>query len=147
MSATFHGRPVLAGELDGEALVTRHPFNTLASFIKCLTTGARKAVCSDQDNPDLYGKVLTGAVLCLPQTIGSTAAGLILETAVHKGVAPAAMLFSESVDTLAASGAILADVWVGRRIVLVDRLGPEFLDAVQDGRRVGVRADGTVTVA
>ena len=144
MTATFRGRPVLAGEVRGEALVTHHPFNTLASFIKCLTTGARKAVCSDQDNPDLFGKLLTGRILCLPQTIGSTAAGLILEAAVHRGVAPAALLFSESIDTLAASGAILADVWVDKRIVVVDRLGPEFLDAVRDGQTLEVRADGTV---
>jgi len=147
VSTTFHGRAVLAGEVSGEALVTRRPFNTLASFIKCLTTGAKKAVCSDQDNPDLFGKVLTGTLLCLPQTIGSTAAGLILETAVHKDVAPAALLFSESIDTLAASGAILADVWVGKRIVVVDRLGPEFLDAVRDGLCLRVQEDGTVTVA
>jgi len=147
VSTTFHGRAVLAGEVSGEALVTRRPFNTLASFIKCLTTGAKKAVCSDQDNPDLFGKVLTGTLLCLPQTIGSTAAGLILETAVHKDVAPAALLFSESIDTLAASGAILADVWVGKRIVVVDRLGPEFLDAARDGQTLEVRADGTVRSA
>jgi predicted aconitase with swiveling domain len=147
VTTTFTGRPVLAGDVSGAALVTRHPFNTLASFIKCLTTGAKKAVCSDQDNPDLYGKVLTGALLCLPQTIGSTAAGLILETAIHRDVAPAALLFSESIDTLAASGAILADVWVGKRIVVVDRLGPEFLDAVSDGRTLRVQEDGTVTVA
>lgn len=147
MSTTFRGRAVLAGDVTGAALVTRHPFNTLASFIKCLTTGAKRAVCSDQDNTDLYGKVLTGTLLCLPQTIGSTTAGLILETAIHKDVAPAALLFSESIDTLAASGAILADVWVGKRIVVVDRLGPEFLAAVRDGQELWVHADGTVTIA
>lgn len=146
MTRTFQGRPVLAGEVSGEALVTHRPFNTLASFIRSLTLRSGRAVCSDQDNPELRGKVLTGKVLCLPQTIGSTAAGLMLETAAYRGVAPAALLFSESVDTLAASGAILADVWSGRRIVVVDRLGPGFLDCVQDGQRLWVRADGTVTV-
>lgn len=144
MSRTFQGRPILAGDVSGEALVTHRPFNTLASFIRSLTTRSRKAVCSDQDNPELHGKVLTGKLLCLPQTIGSTAAGLVLETAAYRSVAPAALLFSESVDTLAASGAILADVWLGRRIVIVDRLGSEFLDYVRDGQRLEVRADGTV---
>ena len=144
MSRTFHGRPVLAGALTGEALVTHRPFNTLASFLRALTTGSRTAVCSDQDNPDLHGKVLTGKLLCLPQTIGSTAAGLALETAASKGIAPRAMLFSEPIDTLAASGVILADVWVGKRIVVVDRLGQEFLEHVQDGQMLEVCADGTV---
>jgi predicted aconitase with swiveling domain len=144
VSRTFQGRPILAGDVSGQALVTHRPFNTLASFIRSLTTRSGRAVCSDQDNPELHGKVLTGKLLCLPQTIGSTAAGLMLETAAYRGVAPAALLFSESVDTLAASGAILADVWLGRRIVVVDHLGPEFLDYVRDGQRLEVRADGTV---
>jgi predicted aconitase with swiveling domain len=144
MSKTFHGRPVLAGDLSGEALVTHRPFNTLASFLRSLTTRSRTAVCSDQDNPELHGKVLTGKLLCLPQTIGSTAAGLALETAVYRGVAPRALLFSEPIDTLAASGVVLADVWLGKRIVVVDRLGQEFLEYVRDGQRLEVRADGTV---
>ena len=39
---------------------------------------------------------------------------------------------------------ILADVWVGKRIVVVDRLGQEFLEHVQDGQMLEVCADGTV---
>jgi len=39
-----------------------------------------------------------------------------------------------------------ADVWVGKRIVVVDRLGPDFLAAVHDGERADIAADGTVTV-
>jgi predicted aconitase with swiveling domain len=144
MGRIFNGRPVLAGDVSGEALVTHRPFNTLASFLRSLTTGSRTAVCSDQDNPELHGKILTGKLLCLPQTIGSTAAGLALETAAHRGVAPRAMLFSEPIDTLAASGVILADVWLGKRIVVVDQLGQEFLEYVRDGQRLAVRADGTV---
>jgi hypothetical protein len=38
-------------------------------------------------------------------------------------------------------------VWVGKRIVVVDRLGPEFLAAVRDGQELWVHADGTVTIA
>ena len=144
MSTTFHGRPVMAGDLRGEALVSHRPFNTLASLLRSLTMGSRTAVCSDQDNLELRGKVLTGKLLCLPQTIGSTAAGLVLETAAHRGIAPRALLFSGPVDTLAASGVILADVWLGKRIVVVDRLGQEFLEHVRDGQQLEVRADGTV---
>jgi uncharacterized protein len=142
----FHGRPVLAGTVDGEALVSHGGFNTLASFQKSVIARSRRAVCADQNNADLYGKVLTGAILCLPQTIGSTTGGLALETVARMGSAPRAMLFSEHVDSLAAAGVILADVWVGRRIVTVDNLGPEFLAAVRDGDRIWVAEDGTVSV-
>jgi len=34
----------------------------------------------------------------------------------------------------------------GKRIVVVDRLGPDFLAAVHDGERADIAADGTVTV-
>jgi len=60
------------------------------------------------------------------------------------GVAPRALLFSEPIDTLAASGVILADVWLSKRIVVVDRLGQEFLEYVHDGQPLEVRTDGTV---
>ena len=142
----FHGRPVLPGAVDGEALVSRGGFNTLASFQKSVIAHSRRAVCADQNNADLYGKLMTGTILCLPQTIGSTTGGLALETVARMGSAPRAMLFSEHVDSLAAAGVILADVWVGRRIVTVDCLGQEFLDTVKSGDRVWVAEDGTVSV-
>lgn len=142
----FHGRPVLPGTVNGEALVSHGGFNTLASFQKSVIAHSRRAVCSDQNNADLFGKVLTGTMLCLPQTIGSTTGGLALETVARMGSAPRAMLFSEHIDSLAAAGVVLADVWVGRRIVTVDNLGPEFLDAVHTGDRVWVTQDGTVSV-
>jgi predicted aconitase with swiveling domain len=146
MGKTFRGRAVLPGHVEGEVLVSHSGFNTLASFQRSLVMRSKKAVCSDQDNRDLHGKVLTGKVLCLPQTIGSTTGGLALQTAAHMGIAPAALLFSEHVDTLAASGVILADVWLGKRVVTVDGLGKDFLEYVRDGQRIEVQEDGSVVV-
>ena len=62
------------------------------------------------------------------------------------GVAPKAMLFSQQIDSLAAGGLIVADVWAGKRIVTVDQLGGEFLGSVKDGDRIVIREDGTVTI-
>ena len=56
------------------------------------------------------------------------------------------MLFSESIDSLAASGAILGDVWTDSSMPVVDRLGQEFLDYVKTGMTVTVREDGIVEV-
>jgi predicted aconitase with swiveling domain len=147
MSETFQGRAILPGSVQGQALVTHTGFNTLASFIKSMFKRASKAVCSDQDNGELHGKLLTGKILCLPKTIGSTTGGLVLETASQMEIAPRALLFSEHIDTLAASGVILADVWLGKRIVTVDQLGEDFLDYVKDDQQVEVREDGTVIVS
>jgi len=90
--------------------------------------------------------VLSGKVLCLPQTIGSTTGGMILQGAATYGTAPAALLFSDTIDPLAAGGVILAKVWNGREIVTVDQLGGEFLASVKTGNSVSVELDGTVTI-
>ncbi len=144
MPVQYKGRPLLAGECRGEALVSRYGFNTLASFQKSIVLRQKTAVCSDQNNPDLYGRVLTGKILCLPQTIGSTTGGLAIQTAAEMGIMPAAMLFSGHIDSLAASGVILSDVWSAKRIIVVDQLGAAFLQAVKTGQTLEICPDGTV---
>ncbi len=144
---TFKGRIVSAGEVSAEALVSHGGLNTLASFQKALQFGDKNATCGDQNNPDLYGKQMHGRALCLPRTIGSTTGGLVLYCACSMGRQPACMLFSEPIDSLAAAGAILSDVWLdGNPMPVIDSLGEEFLAYVRDGMKVTVRADGSVEV-
>lgn len=145
----FQGRVVSPGKLTAKALVSRRGLNTLASFQKALQFGDKKAACGDQNNPDLYGKEMAGKALCLPRTIGSTTGGLVLYCACSMGRQPACMLFSEPIDSLAAAGAVLADVWLeGDRtsMPVVDSLGAEFLDYVQDEMTVNVLPGGRVQV-
>ena len=144
---TFKGRVVTPGEVSAPALVSHGGLNTLASFQKALQFGDKKATCSDQNNPDLFGKQMLGTALCLPKTIGSTTGGLVLYCACAMHRQPACMLFSMPIDSLAAAGAILADVWVeGVTMPVIDSLGDEFLDYVKDGMNITVALDGTVTV-
>ena len=90
---------------------------------------------------------MAGKALCLPQTIGSTTGGLVLYCACEMGRQPACMLFSEPIDSLAAAGAILQDVWLeGESMPVIDCLGEEFLDYVKDGMMVSVKNDGVVQV-
>jgi hypothetical protein len=57
------------------------------------------------------------------------------------------MLFANHIDSLAAAGAVLADVWVdGVTMPVVDCLGDEFLHYVKDGMIIHVREDGVVEV-
>ena len=136
----FKGRPVAAGKCTAKALVSHNGFNTLASFQKSLQFGDKTAKCGDQNNPDLFGKPMVGTALCLPQTIGSTTGGMVLYCA-------KVMLFANPIDSLAAAGAILADVWLQPgKMPVVDSLGEEFLSYVKDGMTITVDEDGTVTV-
>ena len=143
----FKGRVVAAGTAKAEALVSHGGLNTLASFQKALQFGDKKATCGDQNNPDLYGKEMAGKALCLPQTIGSTTGGLVLYCACSMHRQPACMLFSQPIDSLAAAGAVLADVWLEDvSMPVIDSLGEEFLNYVKDGMTITVSEDGTVTV-
>ena len=144
----FKGRIVTPGTVSAPALVSHGGLNTLASFQKALQFGDKKATCGDQNNPDLYGKEMAGKALCLPQTIGSTTGGMVLYCACAMKRQPACMLFSNPIDSLAAAGSILASVWLdGVSMPVVDSLGDEFLNYVQDGMTVTVLEDGTVRLA
>lgn len=142
----FQGRVVVPGTVKAEALVSHAGFNTLASFQKCLMFGDKEAKCSDQNNPDLFGRPMIGKALCLPQTIGSTTGGLILYCASSLSLKPACLLFSKKIDSLAAAGVILADVWTDASMPTVDCLGDDFLKAVQTGMTVTIEDGGLVTI-
>ena len=146
MSRTFKGRMVVPGTASARALVSHGGFNTLASYQSAMMFHDKEMKCGDQNNPDLYKKPMLGVALCLPQTIGSTTGGMVLYAAAAMGKQPACMLFSMPIDSLAASGAILADVWTEATMPVIDNLGEEFLAAVKTGMSVTVREDGTVTV-
>ena len=143
----FTGRVVAKGTVSAPALVSHGGLNTLASFQKALQLGDKKATCGDQNNPDLYGKQMAGKALCLPRTIGSTTGGLVLYCACSMKRQPACMLFSEPIDSLAAAGAILQDVWLDDvQMPVIDCLGEEFLNYVQDGMTITVKENGVVEV-
>ena len=143
----FKGRVVAPGKITAEAVVTHNGFNTLASLQKALQFGDKKATVGDQNNPDLYGKAIAGKALCLPQTIGSTTGGMVIYCACSMKRQPACMLFSNPIDSLAAAGAVLADVWLEDvKMPVVDSLGEEFLNYIKDGMTVTILEDGVVRV-
>ena len=144
---TFRGRVVLAGEVTGKATVSRPPFNTSGSYQENMFAGRTDAApCTDSSNRDLYGKDLSGAILCIPTTVGSTMGGMCLMGMKAIGVGPEALLFSKPIDTLAAAGVLMAEIWKNQRIVTIDMLGDEFLETVQMGDPIAIHKDGTVEV-
>jgi len=142
----FKGRVIAGGTYKGEAAVSHQGFNSLASIQKSALKNAPQILVSDQNNKDLFGVNITGKALCLPITIGSTTGGLVIQTACQMGIAPAAFLFSESIDSLAASGIVLARIWENSKVIAIDRLGEEFLNTVKTGDKIEIKEDGTVIV-
>jgi len=144
---TFQGRPVVPGDLSGQATVSKQPFNTTSSYMENVWAGNTKtAPCTDQDNKDLYKKDLQGVILCTSQCIGSSMGGGCFMAVAGLDLAPKALLFSRHIDSVTASGVLMADIWQDKPIICVDLLGEDFLAAVETGDPVMVKADGSVQV-
>ena len=147
MAKKFKGRPVIPGKLEGEALVSKQPFNTTASYFENMFGGnTETAPCTDANNAELFKKELSGAIICTPQTVGSTmGAGAIMGMNLL-GVGFKAMLFSSHVDSIAAGGLIMDDIWNDSKVITVDLLGDEFMNTVKTGDKISISEDGTVEV-
>lgn len=142
----FKGRVINGGYFKGEAVVSHQGVNTLATFMNSALAKSDKAVVGDQNNHDIYKKNITGKALCLPQTIGSTTGGMVLQVICSMGINPSCLLFSEHIDSLAGAGVILSVVWENSDIIAIDQLGKEFLDTVRTGDTVEVTEDGVVRI-
>ena len=147
MAQSFKGRVLIPGELEGEALVSKQPFNTTASYFENMFGGnTETAPCTDTNNPELYKTDLKGAIMCTPQTVGSTMGAGAIMGMNQLGVGFQAMLFSSHIDSIAAGGLIIDNIWNENKVITVDLLGDEFMEAVNTGDPISIQEDGTVVV-
>ena len=138
---------MLAGDLKGEALASKQPFNTSGSYLENLFGGKTdSAPCTDPNNKEFYKKELKGAIICTPVTVGSSLGGASLMGVGSLGCGPKAMLFSQHIDSVSYAGLLMDDVWNDRRVITIDLLGDEFLDNVKTGDPIAIKEDGTVEV-
>jgi predicted aconitase with swiveling domain len=134
------GKPVVKGRASGPALITKMPMNFTASFTKPknLMPFWRSLV---QDNRhDLFNKNIKGSVFVYPATIGSTYTGMILLELMNQGAGPAAIIV-QNVDPLMAAGPILADVWFGKGIPVIEYPSEDIFDTIRTGAMVEVNGD------
>jgi uncharacterized protein len=146
MNHVFKGRAILPKTQSGEAIVSIRGFNAFASYFNSLNEESAGGICADAGNLEMFGKDMKGKIICLPKTTGSTSAGAIWLRLSTLGLAPKALLFAFSIDSLAAGGLIVADIWSRNRICTIDQLGVEFLAAVQDGDWLQLKEDGSVRI-
>ena len=142
----FKGRVINKGYYKGEAVVSHQGVNTLATFQKSAIAKSKQVIVADQNNKDIFEKNITGKALCLPQTIGSTTGGMVIQVICSMGINPACLLFSEHIDSLAGAGVILSVVWENSKMIAIDQLGQEFLDTVKTGDTIEVTEDGVVRI-
>ncbi len=134
---TLNGKPMVAGHGAGAALVTRMPMNFTAALSKPHNfLPSRRAEVRDRHH-DLFGRNLAGSVLVFPSCIGSSYTGMVLMQVMSEGKAPAAIVVQEA-DPLLVSGAVLAEVWFGKGIPVVEYGGEDLFEKIATGDRVTV---------
>ena len=146
MSKIFKGRPLLQGNTEESAEVSHVGFSPTASYMEIVFKNSKSGVIKDHENTDLYGRDISGKILCLPQSIGSSAGACMMMAAAKVDALPKAMLFSNHVDSLSACGLLMAHNFLGTPIIAIDMLGDEFLQTVKTGNKVKVYEDGKVEI-
>jgi len=144
MMNSFKGKPIVSGKGTGPAVVTDKPINFTAALLKSANIIFRDRL-SDKHH-ELYRTRLKGKVLVFPACVGSTFTGqVLLELAVNK-CAPAALIVQKA-DPLLASGPLMAEVWYGLGIPLVEYSGGDLYATLKKGVRVTVDGStGMITV-
>jgi len=127
--------PGKAGE--GEALVLTAPISFWGGV------DPKTGRIADVRHPQ-HGEVISGRVLFLPGTIGSSSASAVLMELVHNGRAPAALMLHEP-DAILLLGLIVARE-MGWETPVAARLDRGAFDAYH-GQALTVAADGAITLA
>ncbi|TIO76462.1 MAG: DUF126 domain-containing protein [Mesorhizobium sp.] len=127
--------PGKAGE--GEALALTAPISFWGGV------DPRSGRIADVRHPQ-HGEVISGRVLFLPGTIGSSSASAVLLELVRNGRAPAALVLHEP-DAILLLGLIVARE-MGWETPMAVRLGRDVFDTFR-GTSVNVAEDGALTVA
>ena len=135
MSLLLHGRSIVAGSAEGEALVTHEALSFWGGYDFHTGTIIDK-------HHSLAGVSAAGRVLAVPFSKGSSTTTAVLLEAVRAGTAPAAILTTD-VDAFFALASIVAGVMYAKSFPVV-ALGARDFDALESGVRLVVEPDGTV---
>jgi uncharacterized protein len=132
------GRPVVAGDAEGEALVTTDALSFWGGFD--FHTGE----IIDQQHPQA-GVRAAGRILAVPFSKGSSTTTAVLLEAVRAGTAPAAIL-TTGVDAFFALASIVAGVMYDKSFPVIALDAADFASLVT-GTRLVVERSGIVRPA
>ena len=136
-------KPAVGGEIlvsgaagSGKALVLTAPISFWGGV------DPKSGRIADVRHPQ-FGETISGKVLFLPGTIGSSSASAVLMELVHSGYAPAALVLHEP-DAILLLGLIVAHE-MGWQTPIAVRLGSARFPTF-DGREVVVATDGSISI-
>jgi predicted aconitase with swiveling domain len=134
------GKPVYGGLASGPALLSKIPMNFTASFTKPKNIFPWWRSHVQDRHHDLFNRNVKGCVLIFPSAIGSTYTGMVLLELMYQECAPAAVIV-QSIDPLLVSGPVLADIWFGKGIPVVEYPGEDIYDKISDNDLVKVNGE------
>ena len=129
------GRAIVAGEADGEALVTHDALSFWGGYD--FHTGE----IIDKHHP-LSGVRASGRILAVPFSKGSSTTTAVLLEAVRAGTAPAAIL-TTGTDAFFALASIVADVMYGKSFPVVS-LDPGDFASLRTGEHLIIESSGVI---
>ena len=135
MTGIIHGRAIVAGEAEGEALVTGEPLSFWGGF------DFKTGEIIDRHHP-LAGVRAADRILAVPFSKGSSTTTAVLLEAVRARTAPAAIL-TTGVDAFFALASIVAGEMYGRSFPVV-ALAAADVERLATGRRIRVDRDGRI---
>jgi predicted aconitase with swiveling domain len=137
MADVIEGKTVVAGEAEGELLVSTQPLSFWGGY------DHQTGEIIDRRHP-LSGQIAKGRILAIPNTVGSSTTTAVLLEAVRAGTAPAAIL-TISTDGFLALASIVADEMYANPIPIV-ALTHEQFSKLEIGSKAAVRKDGTILI-
>jgi predicted aconitase with swiveling domain len=129
------GRTIVAGEADGEALVTHDALSFWGGYD--FHTGE----IIDKHHP-LAGVRASGRILAVPFSKGSSTTTAVLLEAVRAGTAPAAIL-TTGPDAFFALASIVADVMYGKSFPVISLDASDFA-SLQTGEHLSIESSGVI---
>ena len=129
------GRAIVAGEAEGEALVTDESLSFWGGY------DFKTGEIIDRHHP-LRGVNAAGRILAVPFSKGSSTTTAVLLEAVRAGTAPAAIV-TTGVDSFFALASIVADVMYGKSFPVV-ALSAEDFASLRTGVHLIVERNGRI---
>ena len=138
MERILIGKPVVAGEASGVALVSKEPLSFWGGL--CPRTGE----IIDRRH-ERSGAIVTGRVFVFPQGKGSSTSSAVMLESIKAGVAPAAII-NLKVDPILALGSIVSDELYHQAVPIVVLPKEDFFSIKQDDY-LTIGPDGTVKIS
>jgi cis-L-3-hydroxyproline dehydratase len=132
------GRAIVAGEAEGEALVTQDALSFWGGYD--FTTGE----IIDKHHP-LAGVRAAGRILAVPFSKGSSTTTAVLLEAVRAGTAPAAII-TTGTDAFFALASIVAGEMYGKSFPVIALEAADFA-SLRTGDRLTISSDGRIAVS